>query len=123
MTPALFLAAAIGCGLGATLRYGIARLDHRHGFPWPTIVSNAAGSALLGAVAASVIDGGAHAGWLLVLGGGIAGGLSTFSTLAVDVVNLWRAERATAAAGYLAATLVGGIAAAAAGWAAIAALV
>ncbi|MFW2513096.1 fluoride efflux transporter FluC [Demequina sp. SO4-13] len=116
MTPALFIAAMIGCGAGATLRYAISRLDRRGAFPWPTIVSNVIGSALLGAVAAAVIDAGADTGWLLVLGGGVAGGLSTFSTLAVDAVVLWRERRPRAVIAYLAVTLVVGVAAAATGW-------
>ncbi|MFW7413686.1 fluoride efflux transporter FluC [Demequina sp. SO4-18] len=116
MTPALFVAAIVGCGVGATLRYLVSRLD-RHGvFPWPTIVSNLLGSVLMGAVAAAVIEGDAHPGWLLVLGGGVAGGLSTFSTLAVDAVLLWRERRPRAVIAYLVATLGAGIAAAAAGW-------
>lgn len=116
MTPALFLIAALGCGTGATLRYAISRLDRHGRFPWPTIVSNTAGSALLGCVAAAVIDGGAGVGWLLVLGGGVAGGLSTFSTLAVDAVILWREGRRRALLTYVTATLATGLGAAALGW-------
>ncbi|WP_062131911.1 fluoride efflux transporter FluC [Demequina aestuarii] len=116
MTPTLFLVAVLGCGTGATLRYAISRLDRHGRFPWPTIVSNIAGSALLGCVAATVVDGGVGAGWLLVLGGGVAGGLSTFSTLAVDAVILWREGRTRALAAYVGATLATGLGAAALGW-------
>lgn len=116
MTPLLFLAAVLSCGVGSTLRYAISRLDRRGAFPWPTMVSNIAGSALMGAVASAVVVGGAPVGWLIVLGGGLAGGLSTFSTLAVDAVILWREGRPRATITYLAASLATGSVAAGLGW-------
>ena len=117
MTPAVAALAVLGCGLGALARYGISRLDRGGAFPWPTMVSNAVGSAGLGAVAAAVLVGGAHADWLTVLGGGVAGGLTTFSTLAVDAVILWREQRPRATLTYLVLTLAVGVGAAALGWA------
>lgn len=116
MTPVLFIAAVLGCGTGAVLRYGISRLDRHGAFPWPTIVSNVLGSALMGAVGAAVIEGNAGVGWLIVLGAGLGGGLSTFSTLAVDAVILWRDKRAVSTVAYLLASLVSGLAAAGIGW-------
>ncbi len=116
MTALLFLTATLGCAIGATARYGISRALPSATFPWPTMVSNVLGSALLGVVAAAFLQGDAHVGWLLVLGFGVGGGLSTFSTLAVDAVLLGRNGRSRTALIYLIATLTTGLAAAAAGW-------
>jgi len=121
------LAGALGAALGACLRYaaevvharvragrvarGELRADHV-GLPWATLVVNVVGSAVLGAVAR-----GGLAEWpTALLGAGLAGGLTTFSTFAVDVVRLARTA-GRLAAGYVALTVVLGVAAAAAGYA------
>lgn len=115
MTAMELLAAAAGCGAGAMLRYWLSTLRGSHPFPWPTLVANALGTALLGATVALVDRGHLGGGASLVIGGGIAGGLTTFSTLAVDAVVLFK-RKASAAVAYLAVTGVVGIAAGALGW-------
>ncbi|MFV0633473.1 fluoride efflux transporter FluC [Demequina sp.] len=115
MTALGYALAVVACGLGATTRYLLARLDPDAGFPWPTMAANALGSAALG-VAASAVAHGADATVLLVAGSGFAGGLTTFSTLAVDTVVLLRERRAGAAAGYLVGTAALGLACVAAGY-------
>jgi fluoride exporter len=112
-----YVGALIGCGLGAALRYLLGRIDHPWSFPWPTIVANAIGSAALGAASAAVSAGAAEPWVGLVVATGFAGGLTTFSSLAVDAVVLWRDGRRRDAAVYLAVTLVVGVAAAGLGWA------
>lgn len=114
--PLLLLAAAAGTGAGAVLRYLAGRIDHPQSFPWPTILVNALGSILLGALLALEARGALGANALYVLGGGLAGGLTTFSSLAVDAIVLFKDGRRSDAAAYLAATLVVGIAGAGAGW-------
>lgn len=116
MTLTLAALAVVACGLGALTRYAISQLGAQSRWPWPTLAANVLGSALLGAVAAAVLVADAPAGWLLVLGGGFAGGLSTVSTLAVDVLLLWREGERLSAVTYVALTLATGFAAAAAGW-------
>ncbi|MFN3865561.1 MAG: fluoride efflux transporter FluC [Demequina sp.] len=116
MTLPLFLLAVIACGVGSTLRYAISRLDRRKVFPWTTMAANVTGSAIMGVVAAAVLVGGASLGWLVVVGGGLASGLSTFSTFAVDAVILWREERPRATLAYLGGTLATGLSAAGIGW-------
>ncbi|MDN4478249.1 CrcB family protein [Demequina sp. SYSU T00039] len=112
-----YLAATLGVGVGACVRFSLGWLDRPKTFPWPTILANLLGSALLGAVLA-LSDGGALSpGATFALGTGVAGGLSTFSSLAVDALVLWRDGRRTAATAYLAGTLVLGLASAAAGFA------
>ena len=111
------LAAVLGCGLGASVRFALGWLDRRRTFPWTTILANVLGSALLGAVLAMTQGGGLSTTAAFVLGTGVAGGLSTFSSLAVDAVVLWKDGRRPAALAYLAATLALGLLAAAAGFA------
>jgi CrcB protein len=123
VTTLTWILAALACGLGATVRYGIAHLDPEPRFPWTTVTSNALGSAVLGAIAAA-LDAGASASVALIVGAGFAGGLTTFSTLAVDAVVLLNERRAAAFWWYLWGTLIVGVLAAFAGfavWSAVAA--
>jgi CrcB protein len=115
MTPWMYAAAIIACGVGAAARYALSLARGPHQLPWPTFAANIIGTIVLGAAAAAV-DGGAPDWVLLVLGAGLAGGLTTFSTLALDAVTLWGAGRRSIAVGYLLATAVVGIGAAALGW-------
>ncbi len=116
------LAAILGCGLGACVRYSLGWLDARKTFPWPTILANLLGSAMLGCVLAAGDDALLTPAWTFVLGTGVAGGLSTFSSLAVDVVVLAKDGRVRAAAGYVVATFALGLAGATAGYLLVASL-
>ena len=115
MSPWLYAAAIVACGVGAAGRYALGLARRPHQFPWPTVVANVVGSAVLGAAAAAV-HGGAPEWVLLVFGAGLAGGITTFSSLALDAVTLWGNARRSAAVGYLALTLVLGVTAAWLGW-------
>ena len=104
------LAVAGGAGLGAALRYGAERwhVHVRHGLPpserdlpWATLTVNVVGSALLGAVVGLAVSGRLGDLALAALGAGLAGGLTTFSTFALDVVELLRERRRGTAAGYV----------------------
>lgn len=110
---------AIACGgaLGAALRWAVLTLTTTpSGFPWPVFVMNVAGCAVLGVILAEEWN---HPRARLLLhdfgGIGFCGGLTTFSTFAVEVAELGREGRAGLAAGYLAASVVVGILAAVAG--------
>lgn len=87
MTPLLFAGAALAGGLGAALRYivdlGVARLSGRR-FPWGILLVNVTGSFALGIVVAVLPDA------AIVLGAGLLGGYTTFSTAMLDAVALWR---------------------------------
>ncbi|MFI2754597.1 fluoride efflux transporter FluC [Cellulomonas sp. P22] len=92
----------VGAAVGAQLRFATeivhARARERRGlgrptFPWATLTVNVVGSALLGAAAALAVRGVLTTEWLTVLGAGLAGGLTTFSTFALDVVELARTRR------------------------------
>jgi len=130
VTGAALAAAAAGSAVGAALRYA-AELAHarRHAgrpqesgrldLPWATLTVNVVGSALLGVVAGLAAEHRLAAVPAVLLGAGLAGGLTTFSTFAVDAVQLAAHGRWRCAAAYVTVTLVGGFGAAAVGyWAA-----
>jgi CrcB protein len=112
VTPLLVVAGALA---GAPLRLLAVQLAARHGRDPAvgTLVVNVAGSALLGAV----LGAGDVPGWIVALvGAGFCGTLTTFSTFGADVVRLLEERALVRALGYLAATLVLGVGAAAAGY-------
>ena len=112
MTPLLVVAGALA---GAPLRLLVLRLAARSGRDPAvgTLVVNVAGSALLGAV----LGAGGVPGWVVALvGTGFCGTLTTFSTFGADVVRLVEERALGRALGYLAATLVLGLGAAAAAY-------
>lgn len=106
----LVAASVVGLGgaAGALARAGLADL-WPHGWdewPWSTLVTNATGAALLGvllAVLAARFPRDRFARPLL--GTGLLGGFTTFSTLSVDAVQLVRFDRPVLALGYVAATV------------------
>ena len=115
----------IGGALGAPVRYVVdLMVQSRHDsvLPWGTFVVNAAGSMVLGATAGGVVAaGGPH--WLLTLvGTGLCGALTTFSTFSFESVRLTEEGALGAAAINVAGSVVVGAAACAAGWSVASAL-
>lgn len=113
MHPARYPVIAAGGAAGAAVRWAVATtLDAGGGFPWATFVVNVAGCALLGLVLAEEWT---HPASRLALhdlaGIGFCGGLTTFSTFAVEVVDLIDAGRTSLAVGYVLASVAGGLAA------------
>ena len=112
MTPLLVAAGALA---GAPLRLLATRLAARAGHDpaLGTLAVNVAGSAVLGVL----LGLGSVPAWALALvGTGFCGTLTTFSTLGVDVVRMVEERALARTVGYLAATLVLGLGAAAAGY-------
>ena len=109
------LLVAVGGVLGVLARYGIGRLTlHGDALLWSTVGINVAGSFLLGLLVAE--------NWFSrdvreAVGVGFLGGFTTFSTFSVQVVLEADAGRPGRALLYVVASVVGGIAAAAAGYA------
>ncbi|KAF2412097.1 CrcB protein [Microbacterium sp. B35-04] len=105
MSPWLLLAALAG-GVGAGLRYIVDRLltpVRGMGFPWGILVVNVSGSFALGVITGL---GAAIAPELsLVLGLGLLGGYTTFSTVSVETVLLAQRRRRREAALNLFGTL------------------
>jgi CrcB protein len=105
----------IGGLLGVLGRYGISRLTlHHHGLLWSTVAINIAGSFLLGLlVAEHWFDRDLREG----LGVGFLGGFTTFSTFSVQAVLEVDAGEPGRALAYVLASVLGGLAAATAGYA------
>jgi fluoride exporter len=113
-----YLAAAVGGVLGALARWGVAEvLPHRAG-AWPvaTLLVNLTGCLVLGLLLGVLFAAHPDHPWLRpFLGTGVLGGYTTFSTFAVETVELADAGAEVAAAGYVVASVLGGVLAAAAG--------
>jgi CrcB protein len=109
--PSPFVAAAVvgaGGALGALARAGLAEgWPHRPDeWPWSTLVTNATGATLLGVLLAVLAHRYPRDRFARpLLGTGLLGGYTTFSTLSVDAVQLVRFERPALAVGYLAASV------------------
>ena len=106
-------AALLAGALGAVIRWLVSRVFARQRFPWAVLFVNVAGSALGGALVGLAVDDAAR----VILLSGLCGGLTTFSTLSVETVQLVQNKRTGAAAVSIALNLVLGIGAAVTGWA------
>lgn len=109
MNPLLFVGAALAGGVGAVLRYlvdlGVAHLAGRR-FPWGILLVNLSGSFVLGVVTTALPEG------AFLLGAGLLGGYTTFSTAMLDTVALWRdGERPASAFNAIGMLLLGLVAA------------
>ena len=109
MSPVLFVAAALAGGVGAVLRYlvdlGVAKVAGRR-FPWGILLVNLSGSFALGLVTAALPE------QAFLLGAGLLGGYTTFSTAMLDTVALWRdGERRASAFNAIGMLLIGLLAA------------
>jgi CrcB protein len=123
--PGVLLAIAAGGFLGALARYELALAwpVRPEQFPASTFVINTSGAFLIGLVLTMAVerDRGRAGPWRFVhlfACVGVLGAWTTMSTIAVESDTLVRAGDAALAVGYLAATMVAGVAAAVAGAAA-----
>ncbi|GAP57560.1 MULTISPECIES: CrcB family protein [Arthrobacter] len=110
------LLVAAGGILGALSRYGFGMaLPAPGAWPLPTLLINLSGALALGwlleALARSGPDAGLRRIARLGIGSGFLGAYTTYSTLALDSVHLFGAGRGMDAMWYLAASLLGGVAA------------
>jgi CrcB protein len=124
MTPLLFLMVAAAGGVGAAARFyldGLLRSRLSGAFPYGTTIINVSGSLLLGLVTGLAMNHLLAAEWSLVLGGGLLGGYTTFSTASFETVRLAQENRYLAALVNGIGMLVASVAAAALGlWAGLA---
>ncbi|MEO3972589.1 CrcB family protein [Streptomyces sp. CAU 1734] len=96
-----------GAAVGAPLRYLADRaVQARHTtlFPWGTFAVNTAGSLVIGVLAGAAVSSGTYA----VLGTGLCGALTTYSTFSYEILRLIERGRPLLGAVYAAtSSLVG----------------
>ena len=111
--PLAYLLAMLGSALGGGARLYVSTLVSRSlgvQFPWGTLAVNLLGCLLVGALGALFAPPGRIHGlqdlrvFLVV---GVLGGFTTFSAFSLEALLLVQRGEATAAAGYVAASLVG----------------
>ncbi|GAA5154864.1 hypothetical protein GCM10025768_26780 [Microbacterium pseudoresistens] len=119
MTPLVFLLASVAGGVGAGLRYladvGIMSLTKGR-FPWGIVIVNITGAFALGVVTAALPEA------AFVVGAGLLGGYTTFSTAMLDAIALWKDGERPASVGHLVGTFAASVVAAVGGLAVGAAL-
>ncbi|MFJ6677735.1 fluoride efflux transporter CrcB [Microbacterium sp. NPDC091382] len=101
MTPLLFVVLSVAGGIGAALRLvvdGAVRARARTTFPIGTLLINVSGSLALGFVTQLALGGILDDAWRLVVGTGLCGGFTTFSTASFETVRLVQERRYTLAA-------------------------
>jgi CrcB protein len=106
-------AVAVGGALGTWARLGLAEAlpVHAGRWPWATFVANLVGSALLGWGGTLLLERTPPTAYRRpFIGGGLCGGLTTFSTLQLEVVELGREDHVALAAAYLVTSVAMGLA-------------
>jgi fluoride exporter len=113
--------ALVAGALGALLRYGTARLFARLNdeLPWAVLAVNTVGSFIGGIVLGLVTTHVVGSDVQLIVMGGLAGGLTTFSTFSVETIQLAIARRWGIVAATVGANLALGIGAAVLGFAVV----
>jgi CrcB protein len=107
---------ALAGAAGALARYGINQAVGPRSFPWATLAINVAGSLLLGFVLGGPIAQRWPGTPTLGIAVGFLGAFTTFSTFSYETASLLRADRPVAAFGYVAASVLAGLAASAIGY-------
>jgi CrcB protein len=113
------IAVAAGGALGAWLRYQTGHLflstmgpAAASAFPWATLTVNVLGSAAMGLLVGWLArHGGEGEHWRLLLGVGVLGGYTTFSSFALEFAVFVERGAIGLAAAYVAVSLVAGFAA------------
>lgn len=118
MSAGTVLLVGVGAAVGAPLRYLVdtaAKARFEGAFPWGTFVVNVVGSLVLGFLtgASAVLPAAVSA----AVGTGLCGALTTYSTFSYELLALAERRLPATAVTYLVGGVVGGVAAAAAGWA------
>jgi len=112
------LLVAVGAAIGAPLRYltdRAMRARFGSGFPWGTLVVNTSGSLLLGLLTGAALSGAADESIRLLLGTGLCGALTTYSTFSFETLRLVETGASRQAVGNVAVSVTAGLAATYAG--------
>lgn len=113
--PMYIAAVAGGTAVGAPTRFLVDRFiqaRNNRTFPWGTFTVNIGGSLILGLLTGLSLHFGLGPVWLLVLGTGFCGGLTTFSTFGYENLALCEDGEFGAAFLYAAASIIAGLLAA-----------
>ena len=109
------LLVALGAVVGAPLRYVVDRtVQLRHGsdFPWGTCTVNLVACLMLGVLTGAVVSGAAGSNLEALLGTGLCGALSTYSTFSFETLRLAETGNRTLAALNVAVSVGAGLGAA-----------
>jgi CrcB protein len=104
------LLVALGGALGSVGRYGLGVLIARMlglAFPWGTLTINILGALAIGVLTARVDP--LHEDLRLLLGVGVLGGFTTFSTFSLEAVRLVQQHHLGGAAAYVGASFILGL--------------
>ena len=112
MTPWVWLAVGGSGAVGAIVRFGAARASGAGRTHLGTLAVNLVGASALGVI----VGAGSSHHVLLIVGGGLLGAMTTFSTWMAESHHLGRDGRRAHAVANLAGSLVAGFAMAALGW-------
>ncbi len=95
----------LGGAVGATVRWLVGEAIEFESFPWHTLLINVVGCALLAAVTTRSLPLGLNR----LIAAGFCGGLTTFSTFSIEVVELLDKDKTTTALLYLIASVALGL--------------
>jgi fluoride exporter len=110
------LTVMVGGAIGAALRYLIGLPLAGRAWPWATLSVNVIGGFAMGVLAALILRGQAGETARLFGGVGMLGGFTTFSAFSLESFQMIERGQAGLALGYGAASVIGSIAALAAGF-------
>jgi CrcB protein len=114
-----YLLVAVGGAVGAPLRYLTDRFistRHQSPFPWGTFMVNIAGSFILGLLAGAALVGADGSAVGMVLGVGLCGALTTYSTFSYETVRLFEQRATLPAVANIAGSVLAGLVAVTAGY-------
>lgn len=120
MSPLLYV--MVGGAVGSGARYLTGRAMTAllgAGYPFGTLAVNLVGGLLMGVLVGVLARNASPEGWRLLLGVGVLGGFTTFSTFSLDVVTMIERGALGLALSYILVSVIGSIAALFAGLSAV----
>ncbi|MET4595511.1 MULTISPECIES: fluoride efflux transporter CrcB [unclassified Sphingomonas] len=120
MSPLLYVMVGGAVGSGARYLTGRAMTGLLGaGYPFGTLAVNLVGGLLMGVLVGVLARNAAPEGWRLLIGVGVLGGFTTFSSFSLDVVTMAERGAPGLALGYILVSVIGSIAALFAGLSAV----